>query len=173
MHLAAFAFMVIAGTGGICNINLQWVWNFLSMICFSTTSVSVFPTFLFLRGFDTRTLWKVQPWVKNYILLINLLKKIVEMANWFHLFIYRIKPRAGIIKTKESRDRGLKNIADFSFVYILLEIIELNLISILRYSFKITSEFIWNEFRIYNPLLSLIYYVYKIYFFRWSIMRWP
>ena len=54
MHLAAFAFMVIAGTGGICNINLQWVWNF--MICFSTTSVSVFPTFLFLRGFDTRTL---------------------------------------------------------------------------------------------------------------------
>jgi len=45
------------------------------------------------------------------------------MANWFHLFIYRIKPRAGIIKTKESRDRGLKNIADFSFVYILLEIL--------------------------------------------------
>ena len=70
-----------------------------------------------------------------------MLKKIVEMANWFHLFIYRIKPRAGIIKTKESRDRGLKNIADFSFVYILLEIL-LNLISILRYSFKITSEFI-------------------------------
>ena len=52
-------------------------------------------------------------------------------------------------------------------------IIELNLISILRYSFKITSEFIWNEFRIYNPLLSLIYYVYKIYFSRWSIMRCP
>ena len=39
-------------------------------------------------------------------------EKIVEMANWFHLFIYRIKPRAGEIKMKESRDRGLKTIAD-------------------------------------------------------------
>ena len=45
------------------------------------------------------------------------------MANWFHLFIYQIKPRAEIIKTKESRDRGLKNITDFLFVYILLEIL--------------------------------------------------
>ena len=28
-------------------------------------------------------------------------EKNFEMANWFHLFIYRIKTRAGIIKTKE------------------------------------------------------------------------
>ena len=70
-------------------------------------------------------------------------EKILEMTNWFNLFIYGIKPRAEEIKTKESRDRVLKNIADFHlFTFFQKKMILLNLISILRNSFTISSEFI-------------------------------
>ena len=61
MHLAAFAFMVIAGTGGICNKSAVGLEFLVHDLLFNNKCFRLSDIPFFLHGFDTRTSWKVQP----------------------------------------------------------------------------------------------------------------